>query len=78
MNTERSMPPRQDLAVEFLANEMQVPISEVARLYGRELSRLTIDAQITGFLPIFAIRNVRKLLVLRRTGISLAVLVPLS
>jgi len=72
------MPSHQELAVEFLANEMQVPISEVARLYGSELSKLMIGAQITGFLPIFAIRNVRKLLSLRRTGASPAISFPRS
>jgi len=67
MDAEGSTPPRQDLAVEFLANELHVPITEVARLYGTELAKLKIGAHITGFLPIFAIRNVRKLLSRRGT-----------
>ena len=67
MHAERSFPPQQDLAVEFLANELNVPITEVIRLYGAELDKLKVGAHITGFLPIFAIRNVRKLLSYRST-----------
>jgi hypothetical protein len=62
MNAELSTPPQQDLAVEVLAKELHVPTNEVARLYGIELAKLKIGARITGYLPIFAIRNVRILL----------------
>jgi len=67
MNAERSTPPQKNLAVEFLANELHVPTKEVARLYGIELAKLKIGAHITGYLPIFAIRNVRTLLCNLRT-----------
>ena len=53
-------------AVHVLASESRVSIDEVARLYGHELVRLEAGAHIKGFLPIFAIRNVRKSLRKRR------------
>jgi len=46
---------------------LHVPTKEVARLYGIELAKLKIGAHITGYLPIFAIRNVRTLLCNLRT-----------
>ena len=67
VNSEQSPQPEQNLAVEFLANELHVPANEVARLYGTELAKLKIGARITGFLSIFAIRNVRELLRHRST-----------
>jgi len=67
MDAERTPLSRQDPAIEFIANELHVPITEVAQLYGKEMAKLKIGAHITGFLPIFAIRNVRKLLADRGT-----------
>ena len=58
----------QDLAIESLAKEIDVPIDDVARLYERELARLGIGASIAHFVPIFAIRNVREMLHRRRTA----------
>jgi hypothetical protein len=49
-------------AIEFVARESQVPINEVAQLYEDERAELEVDARITRFLPIFAIRKVRETL----------------
>jgi hypothetical protein len=49
-------------AIEFLAEESQVPVNEVAQLYERALAELGVGARIRSFLGIFAIRNVRKIL----------------
>jgi uncharacterized protein DUF3562 len=62
MYTDYSKGSQQQRAIEFLARESQVPINEVARLYEDERAGLEVDARITGFLPIFAIRKVRELL----------------
>lgn len=67
MNDKHSEKSHQDLAVEFLAKESNVSIEDVARLYRSELARLAFGAHISLFLPIFAIRNVREVLRLRRT-----------
>jgi hypothetical protein len=48
--------------VEVLARETEVPVAEVARLFEGERARLQRGARITGFLPIFAIRNVEEIL----------------
>ena len=45
-----------------LAAESHLPIDEVAQLYASELEKLAVGAHVTGFLPIFAIRNVREML----------------
>ena len=55
-----------DRAIGCLAEESQVPVDVVARLYKAERIRLEGGARITGFISILAIRNVRKLL--RRSG----------
>ena len=55
-----------DRAIDFLAEESQVPIDVVARLYKTERVKLEAGARITGFISILAIRNVRRLL--RRSG----------
>ena len=52
--------------IESLARESEFPIDEVAHLYEEELAELGIDARITSFLPIFAIRNVQE--ALRKRG----------
>ena len=62
MNTKPEKQPNQDIAVEFLASESHLPINEVAQLYASELEKLAVGAHVTGFLPIFAIRNVREML----------------
>jgi len=48
--------------LEALAREAQVPLTEVAQLYARELAVLTAEAHITTFHPILATRQVRALL----------------
>ena len=48
--------------IEFLAREAHVPVSEVAALYENAHAELEAGARIRGFLGIFAMRNVRKLL----------------
>ena len=58
----------QQRAIEFLAQESQVPINEVAQLYEGERAELEVGARLTGFLPIFAIRKVREMLRQRSTG----------
>lgn len=47
-------------AIEFLARESQVPVSEVAQLYEDARAELAPGARISSFLGIFALRNVRK------------------
>ena len=58
----------QQQAIEFMAQESQVPIDEVARLYEDERAELEAGARLTGFLPIFAIRKVREILRQRSIG----------
>lgn len=65
MDTEHSTRSDQDPAVEFLARESRLPVGEVEHLYVDEMARLAIGARIKGFLSIFAIRNVRELLLER-------------
>ena len=48
--------------IEHLARESQVPVDEVAQLYDEARAELEVGARIKGFLGIFAIGNVRKLL----------------
>ena len=57
-------------AIESLARESQVPVDEVARLYDDARAELEVGARIKGFLGIFAIRNVRKLLRQRKLQAS--------
>ena len=68
MTTKHSKPSHQDAAVEFLARKSHVSIDDVVRLYGVELAKLEPGARITGFLPIFAIRNVTEILRHQRSG----------
>lgn len=56
----------QQRAIEVLARESQVPVDEVAQLYEDARTQLEVGARIRGFLGIFAIRNVRKVLRQRR------------
>jgi hypothetical protein len=61
-----SMPPREsathERAIEVLAQQSYVPIDQVAQLYERELTALTLGARITGFLAILTTRKVREIL----------------
>jgi hypothetical protein len=68
MNDERKRKSHQESAVEFLAKESNVSEDDVVQLYQGELTKLRLGAHIVQFLPIFAIRNVRKILHRRRTG----------
>jgi hypothetical protein len=65
MNTNLEKPSSQDVALEFLAAEAHIPISEVASLYADELAKLVVSAHVRVFLPIFAVRNVREILAQR-------------
>ena len=56
--------------IEHLARESQVPVEEVARLYEDARAELEAGARIKGFLGIFAIRNVRRLLRQRKLQAS--------
>ena len=53
---------QQQRTIELLARDAQVPVSEVAALYENSHAQLAAGARIRGFLGIFAMRNVRKLL----------------
>ena len=68
MYADHSKGSHQQRAIEFLAQESQVPINEVAQLYEDERAGLEVGARITGFLPIFAIRKVREMLRRRSAG----------
>jgi hypothetical protein len=64
-------------AIERLARQSQVPIDEVALLYEDARAQLEVGARIRGFLGIFAIRNVRKVLRQRKrlhvSGVALCI-----
>ena len=68
MNTEHKQKSHQESAVEFLAKESNISEDDVIQLYEGELTKLGLGAHIVQFLPIIAIRNVRKILHRRRTG----------
>jgi hypothetical protein len=65
MDTEHSTRSNKDPAVEFLARESHLPVGDVEKLYVDEMAKLAIGARIKNFLSIFAIRNVRELLLER-------------
>jgi hypothetical protein len=65
MNSEQSTRSDTDPAVEFLARESHLPIGDVEQLYVDEMAKLALGARIKSFLSIFAIRNVRELLLKR-------------
>jgi len=48
--------------VAFLAKESQLPLADVARLYEVEFAKLAVDARVTQFLDIIAIRHVQAIL----------------
>lgn len=60
--------------IEHLARESQVPVDEVAQLYENARAELEAGARIKGFLGIFAMRNVRRLLRQRKLQASALVL----
>lgn len=60
--------------IEHLARESQVPVDEVAQLYDNARAELEAGARIKGFIGIFAIRNVRRLLRQRKLQASALVL----
>jgi hypothetical protein len=64
--------PDQKRIVELLAEESHVPIAEMAILYEHERAELAVDAHITKFLHIFAIRNVQEILLKREFDKHLA------
>jgi hypothetical protein len=68
MYADQSKSSHQQRAIESLAQESQVPIGEVARLYEDEWAELEVGARITGFLTIFTTRNVREMLRQRSTA----------
>ena len=68
MRDDRSRESHHQRAIDFLAHESQVPGNEVARLYEDARAELEVGARISGFLGIFAIRNVRKMLRQRSAG----------
>jgi len=60
--------PDQQAIVALLAEESQLPVDDVAKLYEHEHATLAVGADITKFLHIFATRNVRE--ILRQRGID--------
>jgi hypothetical protein len=55
-------------AIESLAEESQVPVNEVARLYEDARAELEAGARVRSFLGIFALRKVRNTLRERSRG----------
>jgi uncharacterized protein DUF3562 len=55
-------------AIESLAEESQVPVNEIARLYEDARAELEAGARIRSFIGIFALRKVRKTLLERSRG----------
>jgi hypothetical protein len=68
MYFQSSKKSHQQRAIAFLAQETQVPLDEVARLYEDEWAELEEGARITGFLAILTTRNVREMLRRRSIG----------
>jgi hypothetical protein len=60
--------PDQKRIVATLAEESQVPVDDVAKLYEHERAELAVGARITKFLDVFAIRNVQE--ILRKRGLD--------
>jgi len=71
MNQDHKIQSDQYLGLEYLARESHKSIDVVAQLYGKELEKLSIGARIKTFIPILALRNVRKILGQRPTGKTL-------
>jgi hypothetical protein len=72
MRADRSSESHLQRSVERLAREAQVPASEVARLYEHARAELEVGARIKGFVGIFALRKVRKILRQRATSSSVS------
>jgi hypothetical protein len=68
MDSEHGTRSAENSAVEFLARNSQLPVGDVEQLYWDEMVKLAPGARIKGFLSIFAIRNVRELLLRRGTA----------
>jgi len=62
MAAPKEKQPDQKRIVALLAEESQVPVDEVAKLYEHERAELATGAHITKFVHIFAIRNVQHIL----------------
>ena len=62
MYADHSKESHDQRAIEFLAQESQVPVNEVAQLYENAWAKLEVGARIRSFLGIFAFRNLRKML----------------
>ena len=56
-----------DLPVEALAREFELPLDEVRQLYEHTRAELTKGAHVHHYVPIFAVRKLRELL-RRRCG----------
>jgi hypothetical protein len=65
MDAEHNTRSDKEPAVEFLARESHLPVGDVEQLYVDEMAKLALGARINSFLSIFAIRNVRELLLKR-------------
>ncbi|WP_155888135.1 MULTISPECIES: DUF3562 domain-containing protein [Cupriavidus] len=67
MSVHKLRQPDQKGLVALLAAKAHMPVDDVEQLYEHERAELAVDAHITSFLHIFAIRNVEKIL-RRRAG----------
>jgi hypothetical protein len=74
MNLDHKTQSDQYLGIEYLAKESHESIDNVSLLYGKELEKLSMDARIKTFIPIFALRNVREILDQRPNSLPLKVL----
>lgn len=75
MSAPEDKQPDQARIVALLAEESQLPVDDVAKLYERERAELAAGAHITQFLHVFAIRNVQDILrkrAIERTALQAA------
>ena len=49
-------------AIATLSNELKIPVSEVGVIYKNQFDRLAVQARITNFLVVLAMRNTRSIL----------------
>jgi len=68
MSAPQEKQPDQKRIVALLAEESQVPVDDVAKLYEHERANLAVGAHVTKFLHIFATRDVQE--ILRKRGIE--------
>jgi hypothetical protein len=73
MTTELHKDLQPQLTVEFLAQESAVSIDEVTQLCAAESALIGVGARVTDFVPLLAIRRVRRALRQRRTALPRAV-----